>query len=45
MCAKRSSLNLDFTFDLFVCVAILTMNSNVICQGTDAASVYGCLNR
>ena len=37
--------NLEFTFDLFVCVAILTMHSKDICKATDAASVYGCLNR
>ena len=33
MRAKHSLLNLDFTFDLFVCVAILTINSNVIMSG------------
>lgn len=44
MRSKRSTVNLGFTFDLFVCAAILTMNSDVITQGTDAASVYGCMN-
>ena len=45
MRAERALMNLEFTFDLFVCVAILTMHSNKICCATDAASVYGCLNR
>lgn len=40
----RAFVNLEFTFDLFVCVAILTMHSKDICKATDAASVYGCLN-
>jgi len=44
MRAERALMNLEFTFDLFVCVAILTMHSNKICCATDAASVYGCLN-
>ena len=45
MRANRSFVNLGFTFDLFVCVAILVMNSDAISVGTDAASVYGTLNR
>ena len=45
MRAGRALMNLEFTFDLFVCVAILTMHSGKICDSTDAASVYGCLNR
>lgn len=45
MRSKRSAVNLGFTFDLFVCVAILTMNSDIIAKGTDAASVYGYMNR
>ena len=46
MRAERSSVNLGFTFDLFICAAILTMsNSDVISKGTDAASIYGHLNR
>ena len=44
MRSSHSAVNLDFTFDLFVCAAILTLNSEVITQGTDAASVYGCMN-
>jgi hypothetical protein len=44
MRSKRSSVNLGFTFDLFVCVAILTMNRDVITRGADAASIYGCMN-
>ena len=42
--AERAMVNLEFTFDLFVCVAILTMHSAEICKAADAASVYGCLN-
>ena len=45
MRAGRSVVNLDFTFDLFVCVAILTMYSSEICKASDAASIYGTLNR
>lgn len=45
MRSKRASVNLGFTFDLFVCAAILTMSSEVISKGTDAASIYGYLNR
>ena len=44
MRSGRSSVNLDFTFDLFICVAILTMHSEDICKTTDAASIYGTLN-
>ena len=42
--SERSEVNLEFTFDVFVCVAILTMNSNDICKASDAAGIYGCLN-
>jgi len=45
MRAQRSLVNLGFTFDLFVCAAILVMNSDAISVGADAASVYGTLNR
>ncbi len=45
MRAERNPMNTDFTFDLFICVAILIMNSKELCRATDAASVYGCLNR
>ena len=45
MRAGRSVVNLDFTFDLFICVAILTMYSKDICRATDAANIYGTLNR
>lgn len=45
MRAKQSLVNPGFTFDLFVCAAILVMNSTTISAGTDAASVYGSLNR
>ena len=41
----RGMMNFEFTFDLFVCAAILTLHRDKICQSTDAASVYGCLNR
>ena len=41
----RGMMNFEFTFDIFVCAAILTLHSDQICQSTDAASVYGCLNR
>ncbi len=44
MRAERSFVNFGFTFDLFVCVAILVMNSDAIRGGSDAASVYGTLN-
>ncbi len=40
--SERSEVNLEFTFDVFVCVAILTMNSNDICKASDAAGI--CLN-
>jgi hypothetical protein len=45
MRAGRSVVNLDFTFDLFICVAILTMYSKDVCKANDAASIYGTLNR
>ena len=45
MRSKRSSVNLGFTFDLFVCAAILTLSNDIITKGTDAATVYGFLNR
>ena len=45
MRAQRSLVNLGFTFDLFVCAAILVMNCDAISMGADAASVYGTLNR
>ena len=45
MRAGRSVVNLDFTFDLFICVAILTMYSKEICKDNDIASIYGVLNR
>lgn len=45
MRAGRSVVNLDFTFDLFICVAILTIYSQDICKANDAASIYGTLNR
>ena len=41
----RGMMNFEFTFDLFISAAILTMHRDQICQSTDAASVYGCLNR
>ena len=44
MRVEHAFLNPDFTFDLFVCVAILIMHSKDICKAMDAASVYGCLN-
>ena len=40
----RGMMNFEFTFDLFVSAAILIMHRDQICQATDAASVYGCLN-
>ena len=40
----RGMMNFEFTFDLFISAAILTMHRDGICQATDAASVYGCLN-
>ena len=41
----RGMMNFEFTFDIFVCAAILTLHRDSICFSTDAASVYGCLNR
>ena len=41
----RGMMNFEFTFDIFVCAAILTLHRDSICLSTDAASVYGCLNR
>ena len=45
MRAGRSMVNLDFTFDLFICVAILTMYRKDICKASDAASIYWTLNK
>lgn len=45
MRAGRSMVNLDFTFDVFICVAILIMYREDICKASDAASIYGTLNR
>ncbi len=44
MRVEYNPMNTDFTFDLFICVAILIMHSKELCKATDAASVYGCLN-
>lgn len=45
MKADLSNINPLFSFDLFVCVAILTMHKQELCRERDAASVYGFLNR
>ena len=42
--AGRSMAHPEFTFDVFICVAILTVYSKEICRSADAASVYGTLN-
>ena len=44
MRAGRSIAHPEFTFDVFICVAILTVHSKEICKGADAGSVYGTLN-
>ena len=40
-----SGLNTEFTFDLFICVAILRLHCSILSEEKDAASVYGFLNR
>ena len=45
MRAGRSIAHPEFTFDVFMCVAILTVYSKEICKGADAGSVYGTLNK
>ena len=40
-----SGLNTEFTFDLFICVAILRLHCSIMSEEKDAASVYGFLNR
>lgn len=41
----KMGLNKDYTFDIFLCVAILILNKNQVSIEQDAASIYGCLNR
>ena len=41
----RGMMNFEFTFDLFVSAAILTIHRDKICLESDAASLYGCMNR
>jgi hypothetical protein len=38
-------LNQQYSFDVFICVAILLMNKKAVSKDLDAASIYGCLNR
>ena len=38
------SVNLNFTFSIFVCVSILLLHKEKICSASDAASIYGTLN-
>jgi hypothetical protein len=40
----RGMMNFEFTFDLFVSAAILTIHRDKICLESDAASLYGCMN-
>ncbi len=40
-----AGLNTSFTYDLFVCIAILTSHKREVSKEMDAASVYGYLNR
>ena len=39
------SVNLKFTFSIFVCVSILVLHKEKVCKGSDAASIYSALNR
>lgn len=39
------SVNLNFTFSIFVCVSILLLHKDKVCCADDAASIYGALNR
>lgn len=38
------SINLNFTFGIFVCISILLLHKDKICVSSDAASIYGTLN-
>lgn len=38
------SVNLNFTFGIFVCVSILLLHKEKICSASDAASIYGTIN-
>lgn len=42
--AIQPGLNMEFTFDIFICIAILILNKEEISRERDAASVYGYLN-
>ena len=43
--AIQPGLNMEFTFDIFICIAILILNKEEVSRERDAASVYGYLNR
>ena len=45
MRSVKMGLNKDYTFDIFLCVAILILNKSQVSIEQDAASIYGCLNR
>lgn len=40
----KFGLNQQYSFDVFICVAILLINKSSVSAERDAASIYGCLN-
>ncbi len=43
--AVHVGMNTSFTFDIFICIAILKLHKKQVSKEMDAASVYGYLNR
>ncbi|XP_011405709.2 PREDICTED: TBC1 domain family member 15-like [Amphimedon queenslandica] len=39
-----ATVNTEYSFDVFICVAILILNKQSVSVDNDAASIYGCLN-
>ena len=43
--ATKFGLNQEYSFNVFISVAILLLNKSSVSNELDAASIYGCLNK